>query len=151
MIYLITGQAARRAHRLSEYFGGDYRAATVTWLITLACYVLISPLLLKGFEAPAIALFIVLYAFDNVWSPNILSRYNVFVDSGSTATVLSIDSQANRVVTVALAPLIGWAVDHWGLWTVGVFGAAVAAAGLWLNLRSARHVAELKGNKEDMR
>ncbi len=146
-VYILTGQASRRAHVLSERAGGDYQAARIIWLISLFGYAALVPLLLTGLEIAAILLFVALYALDNLWSPTILSRYNVFVDSGSTATVLSIDSQVNRIVTVALAPLLGYAVDRGGLWTVGAFGAAVASVGTIINIRSARHVAELSGAK----
>ena len=69
---------------------------------------------------------------QNVWRPALISRIDAFGEEAQGATVLSIESQAQRFATMALAPLLGLAMDatqSQGLggpfWPVGVLGVVV--------------------------
>jgi hypothetical protein len=105
------------------------------WLIVAVLY---AAILLGGWFALAAVLipaFVLLHALQAVWRPLIISRFDHHAEEQQGATVLSIESQAQGLATLVLAPLLGLAIDavraH-GLggpfWPVGVVGLAAAAA-----------------------
>ena len=66
---------------------------------------------LTGWFALIIAGFIVLHLLESVWRPVILARFDDASEERSGATLLSVESQARSLMTMALAPLLGAAVD----------------------------------------
>ena len=76
-----------------------------------------------------------------MWRPVLMARFDGYGDEAQAATVLSIESQAQRFATMLLAPAIGLAVDStqssgFGgpFWPIGAVGLAV---GLLLLVTSA--------------
>ena len=136
VLYLLAGIASRRAHRVSAVAGGEDRAARALWG---ASVVVFAGMLAAGwFEAmPAlIGAFVVLHVLHNVWRPILISRFDLHGDEFQGASLLSIESQAQRIATMILAPLIGLAVDRVAAGGGGGGGAfwPVAAVGLVVSL-----------------
>jgi hypothetical protein len=88
-------------------------------------------------------------AVQNVWRPTLTARYYSHAETGTSATTLSVESQARGLAAAAVLPLLGLAVDRlsagasgpvplWSLWPVAAAGAAAALVGLSLNLAARR-------------
>ncbi len=126
-LYLFSSAASRQAHRLAQWRGGDDAAARFIWGIALVLYAALIPALFFKAALVAIPAFISIYIIQNLWRPALVSRLNAVSDPNLAATTLSIESQSKSLYAVAVAPLLGLAVDHVGLWPAGVLGAVVAA------------------------
>ena len=125
-LHLLSGLASRSAHRIVRWWGGDEAAGTVIWMIALVLYAVLAGGLGVDMMAVAIVTFVLLNLIQNIRRPLLVCRLNACSTPELAATTLSIESQTRSVVAMVAAPLMGLAVDHWGPWTVGVFGAAVA-------------------------
>ncbi len=123
---LTAGISSRQAYRFGNRCGGNEAAARVLWLGALLCYGALAPGLALQWLAPAIVAFFLVHVIQNLWLPALVSRLNAVSEPSLAATTLSIDSQAKSLYAAVTAPLLGLAVDHLGLWTVGVPGAVVA-------------------------
>ena len=134
VLYLLAGVASRRSHRVSAAAGGEDRAARALWCGSVVVF---AGMLAAGwFEAmPAlIGAFVVLHVLHNVWRPILISRFDLHGDELQGASLLSIESQAQRIATMILAPLIGLAVDRVAAGGVGGRFWPVAAVGLLVSL-----------------
>ncbi len=129
-LYLLSAVSARQAHRLRDAAGGAGSASRGIWLVSGAAYLTLAAAFVAGFHALAVALFVLLAVLQNLWLPIYLERIDGASESDLGATVLSVDSQAKSVYVMLLAPVLGWAVDHFGLWPVGAVGALVAGLAL---------------------
>jgi len=127
---------SRFSHRLVSRAGSDTRSAGFLWAADVVCYLALVPLLIFGLFLWAVIVFIVLELIQNLWRPMQLSRFDHVSPGNRRATVLSIESQAKSLSAMVYAPLLGLAVDHLGLWTVGAAG-AVAAFGVMMYRRRA--------------
>lgn len=156
LLYLLAGFASRRSHQVSEAAGGEDRAARVLWAVnalTFAC------VLASGwFEVlPAlVGAFMLMHVVHNLWRPILISRFDVYGDESQGASLLSIESQAQRVSTMILAPLLGLAVDwvtrtgHGGpFWPIGAAGVIFSLA--FLVTASPRDPAPRKGHVQPRR
>lgn len=134
VLYVISGLASRRSHRLADGLGGEERASRALWGTNLFIFAALVPAMYFGAHAAMIAGFILLFVLQNLWRPVLISRFDAHGAEEQGATVLSIESQAKSASTMIAAPLLGWAVDlvnSPGLerevfWPVGLLGAAVA-------------------------
>jgi MFS family permease len=145
VLHFVEALASRNAHRVlrachvdadgaaSCSAEGEDRCARLLWgmaLVTFGCMV---PLMYFDVHAGIIAGFVVLAALQNLWRPVHISRFDAWSEESQGATVLSIESQAKSVATMAIAPLLGLAVDFVRLhdfggafWPVAAMGAAVS-------------------------
>lgn len=133
VMFLASGWASRYAHQFVRKFGGEEIAAHYLWIGNLGLY-----LALIGFDvmdqtAWVAAILISLIILQNIWRPILISRFNQYADPNQGATVLSIESQSQRMATFLIAPLVGWAIDHVAVnglpgsfWPIGVAGAVAA-------------------------
>ncbi len=130
VLYVLGSVAARRSHALVSHAGSDRRATHWLWAVTAAAYAAIAGGVALGWAAVAIAAFVALAVFQNLWRPILISRFTAHAEPRETATVLSIESQAKSLSAAVLAPLLGLAVDAMGhslkLLPVGLLGAAAA-------------------------
>ncbi|MFM9995820.1 MAG: MFS transporter [Phycisphaerales bacterium] len=140
VLYLLSAYGSRQAHRLTAALRGEERASRALWAAVAALYagVLLAALL----EGPArgavlIPAFVLLHAAQSVWRPVIISRFDSHTREQQGATMLSIESQAQGLATLVLAPLLGLAIDALrarGLeggaefWPVGAVGLVAALA-----------------------
>jgi MFS family permease len=132
LLYLLSAAASRRAHHLVRCTGGENRAIALIWVISLAIYTTLTPALYQGWMTVAILLFVLLHILQNYFRPIQISRFDAYSDESQGATVLSVESQAKTLSTMALAPLLGFCVDllvKQGVdrpyWPVGLLGAVL--------------------------
>ena len=148
ILYLLSAWASRNSHRLVDRSGSESAAADKLWkwnffvfsLITIAAWFQWNILLVLGL--------IVLHVIKNLWRPILISRIDARSDPHEGATILSIESQSQRLATMILAPLVGWLIDvvrnnqlGGEFWPIGVIGASVAH-------RLCFHIARESGNIE---
>jgi MFS family permease len=124
VLHVLSSAAARQAHRVVDAAGGEEPAADILWAVDWLLFAGLLASLIIGWQASAIAAFVLLMAVQNLWRPALVSRINTYSTPEMGATVLSIEAQAKSLGTMMIAPLVGWAVD-----TTGSFW-PVAAAGL---------------------
>lgn len=122
VLHLLSALASRKSHDVADRAGGEAKASRGI----IAIIALMSGLIILGLgwevRTLAIAAFVGLAVCQNLWRPMLLTRLDEHTDGRSGATVLSVDSQAKSLLVMIAAPLLGLAVDHYGLWTVGVAG-----------------------------
>ena len=131
ILYLLAMAASRNSHRFSEKMGGENEAASAVWKISLLVYLLLIPIMWSHSNVLAILLFVGLHILQNIWRPVQITRFDIYSDTSKGATILSIDSQAKSIFTMLIAPVIGFAVDQWGFWPVGMLGAIIATAAIF--------------------
>lgn len=154
VVFILTSLGSRHAHRFCEQAGGEERAAGRLWAVAAAVYALLT---IAAFAAPGVSdsasqnapraagfsfggaamitAFVALHVAQNVWRPILISRFDTHGSEAQGATILSIESQAQRIGTMLIAPLIGAAVDTvtqhgpgGAFWPVGAIGATIACA-----------------------
>lgn len=123
---------ARLSHRLVRRAESEHRAASLLWTAALLVYLLMIPALLKETYLLVILLFLGLELLQNLWRPLQVGRFDEVSRGSRRATVLSIESQAKSLSAMVYAPILGFLVDRFGLWTAGAAGAIVAVVALWL-------------------
>ncbi len=136
LISVLSIIASRNAYRLPQKLGGENEAALGIWKIGLVLFLLITPALGFQIKVVAILLFIILEMLQNFWRPVQITRFDMYSDTRKSATILSIDSQAKSLFTMIAAPLLGFTVDHYGFWTIGLLGAGLAAVALLTSRRN---------------
>ena len=134
-LYLLSAWGSRQAHRLTSHFASEDGAARVLWIAVGALYAAILAGGWMGSAAVLIPAFVFLHVLQSVWRPVIISRFDAHTREQQGATILSIESQAQGMATLILAPLIGLAIDavaasHFGgkFWPVGAVGLLAALA-----------------------
>ena len=128
LLHLLSSAASRGAHRLSGAAGSEEAAARLLWNANALLYALLGASLWLGWQGAVIACFVALAAAQNLWRPVLISRFDAHSSPEAGATVLSIESQAQTISTMILAPALGFAVDRLGLWPVGAAGLLLAEA-----------------------
>ncbi len=137
-LYLVSAVSSSEAHRLRNMLGGDAAASRAIWIVSAAAYLTLIAALAAGWNAAAIAVFVLLAVLQNLWLPIYLGRIDDASDADLGATVLSVDAQSKSIYVILLAPVLGWAVDRAGLWPVGVAGLVAAGVVLSLGARARR-------------
>ncbi|MCP3904855.1 MAG: MFS transporter [Planctomycetes bacterium] len=142
VLFLLAGAASRGAHRLSDAAGGENRAARFLWVAAVVVYAILAAAGFLGGLVVMIGAFVALHVLHNFWRPVLISRFDVHGTETQGASLLSIESQAGRLATMLVAPLLGWAVDatmagavggaYWPVGAVGLLIAIVfAGRGIW--------------------
>ncbi len=121
-LYLFSAVSARQAHRLRDLSGGSRRASRGIWWLNALAYGALVAAFALGWTAVVIGVFVLLAVLQNLWLPIYLERLDQASEGAMGATVLSVDAQSRSVYIMLLAPVLGWAVDQWGLGAVGVVG-----------------------------
>lgn len=138
LLYLLSSAGARRAHRFAEGSGGAGPAARRLWVINALLFLGAGALIGVGWTLAATALLALVVVMQNLWRPIMLTRIDEVSDGDSGAMVLSIDSQAGSLYVLIFAPLLGLAVDSYGLGAAAVFGAVSAGGFALAGLRGGR-------------
>ena len=133
MLHITSAYASRKSHRICTYAGDEKRAAHYLWGMNILLYASLVPILYFRLYPLAIAFFVLLYLVQNFWHPILISRFDEYASETRGATVLSIESQAQSVAIMIIAPVLGLSVDflrQWDIggefWPVGVIGVAIA-------------------------
>ena len=138
LLYLLSSAGARRAHRFAEGSGGAGPAARRLWVINTLLFLGAGALIGIGWTLAATVLLALVVVMQNLWRPIMLTRIDEVSDGDSGAMVLSIDSQAGSLYVLIFAPLLGLAVDAYGLGAAAVFGAVSAGGFALAGLRAGR-------------
>lgn len=162
VLHVLSGVASRRSHKVSEAAGGEERASQRLWGVSVVVFAAMTLAGVGGWM-PLLALaFVALHVLENVWRPVLISRFDAHGSALQGASLMSIESQARRVATMVVAPVLGVAVDAvgaraagssvavsdpiaggeaWGvanpLWPVGALG-LVCSLAFWLVSRMKR-------------
>jgi hypothetical protein len=142
LLFLMSAWASRQSHRLVEKMGGESAASRRLWLCNALAFVALGVFGAFGSTGILIVAFVSLHILTNFWRPILISRFDTHSSPEEGATILSIESQAQRTATFMMAPAIGWAIDHvrqvgWGgeYWPIGLIGGAIA---IWMYASSPR-------------
>ena len=138
LLYLLSSAGARQAHRFAEGSGGAGPAARRLWVINALLFLGAGALIGVGWTLAATALLALVVVMQNLWRPIMLTRIDEVSGGDSGAMVLSIDSQAGSLYVLIFAPLLGLAVDAYGLGAAAVFGAVSAGGFALAGLRAGR-------------
>ncbi|MCZ7649499.1 MAG: MFS transporter [Planctomycetota bacterium] len=136
VLHLLSSAASRYSHVTVERWGGEEGAARRLWWIVLVAFLLLIVTLRLRLEGGTVALFVLLSVTQNLWRPVLIGRFDSHSKPEVAATLLSLESQANSVSTMLVAPLLGYMVD-WAnagvatdsertFWPIAVAGAAPA-------------------------
>ena len=133
LLFLLSGWASRSAHRVVTATGSESAAAHRLWIWNVGCYAAFILCDLSGWPTLVAAILIALIVMQNIWRPILISRFDQHADPARGATVLSIESQSQRLATFFVAPIVGWTIDQVAsssgpgqFWPIGVVGAAAA-------------------------
>ena len=139
VLYLASSAASRHAHVIVDNAGGEDAAARRLWAMALALFIAVGTAEYFEWRIVTVGAFILLHVAQNVWRPTLVSRFGA--DGATGATLLSVESQARRLGTMLLAPVIGFAVDQaaqgpagGAYWPLGALGAVIAGI-FWVTAR----------------
>ena len=150
LLHFLSARASRGAHLLVDRSGTAEIASGKIWFWTLAFYAAILLGSIGGVQLLVIAGFMCTAILQNVWRPILIGRLDEHSDSQFSATLLSVESQSQRIATMLLAPLIGLAIDAGSgqgisesagaqalhplesFWPIGMVGCVASAAVLWM-------------------
>jgi len=136
VLFIVSAVASRNAYRLVSVPGGEGQASRLLWGVSVVVFLTLIPVIYFQIHWTMIAGFVVLYTVQNLWRPVLISRFDAHSEESKGATVLSIESQAKSLSTMAIAPVLGLAVDLCRIhrigasefWPVGVLGFFIALA-----------------------
>ncbi len=129
VLHLLSGAASRRSHRVSDRAGNEDRAARWLWGISVLVFAGLTISGFTGLLVGAVVAFVALNVLHNLWRPVLISRFDTHGSAIQGASLLSVESQARRVATMIMAPILGYGVDAaiaadsvnpW--WPVGALG-----------------------------
>lgn len=130
VMFILAGWASRQAHRFVDHAGGEQNATRRIWMLTFAVYVSMIIADLCNVLTIVAIVFVLLHVLQNLWRPILISRFDDQSEADEGATVLSIESQSQRLATSIIAPLVGLMLDaviHYQLpgqfWPIGIVGA----------------------------
>ena len=139
VLFFASGWASRLSHRIVSWCGSQDAAAHWLWKFNFSLFVALLVADLVGGVIVVALCFVLLTVLQNAWRPILISRFDDHGSASQGATVLSIESQAQRLATFAIAPLAGWSVDvvahrHWAgeFWPLALVGGLAAAFALRL-------------------
>lgn len=112
VFHLGSAWSSRKAHLLSQRFGGDDPASTFMWRCMSVIYLIMLPCLVLELYYPVIALFFLLYLMQSAWRPLIISRFDAYSPETHGTSVLSVESQSQTLAKMVLAPVLGFVVDQ---------------------------------------
>ena len=133
--HLGSAWSSRNVHRLCAHHGGEDAASRTMWWGMVAIYLAMLPCLLFGFYYPVIGLYFLLFLMQGAWRPLIISRFDAYAPDTHGTSVLSVESQAQTLAKVILAPVLGFVIDmvtrvgHGSsgkFWPIAAVGLAIA-------------------------
>ncbi len=109
--YLISSFSSRNAYRVKQLGLSPKRA--MDWLYHAFAFTLILNAVLLWLDLPAVAvgLYLFIYILYNIRRPLGVGYIGGLIDKDQRATMLSVESQCKALLTLALAPLLGYIAD----------------------------------------
>ncbi|KAA3656671.1 MAG: MFS transporter [Calditrichaeota bacterium] len=111
LLFLTSAWISRNAQKIITTLGNENIAALISWGFFLIFSVTLTIAGFAGILWFVALAFVLMYSLQNLWRPFLLSRLDSCSKEQHGATILSIESQSRRVVTVVLAPLLGYGFD----------------------------------------
>jgi MFS family permease len=111
VLHLLSGAASRRSHLVSDRAGSEDRAARWLWGISVIVFAALTISGFAGLLFGAVVAFVALNVLHNLWRPVLISRFDTHGSAIQGASLLSVESQARRVATMIMAPILGYGVD----------------------------------------
>ncbi len=143
LLFLLSGWASRASHTLVDRAGSHSAASRWLWWVSLSLYALLGICDLTGWSMCVVGAFVSINILQNVWRPILVSRFDDHSSAETGATILSIESQSQRLATLVVAPLVGLAIDtvtvrQWPghFWPIAIVGATAALAMILLGLKN---------------
>lgn len=132
-LFLVSGAASRSSHRLASFAGSDRGAAVLLWWGNLLVFAVLIVADLSEWLLIVVATFVAMHILQNFWRPILISRFDEHAIPADGATILSIESQSQRIATLVVAPLMGFSIDwvqlqQWPgqFWPIGIIGGGAA-------------------------
>ncbi len=129
VLAVLSGLASRYAHQLASRAGSESEAAARLWAFNSALFASLGVCDILGAHLAVVLVFLALGVLQNIWRPILISRFDRHSEPQWGATVLSIESQSQRMATLVVAPLVGFALDVVGqqqlagrFWPIAVIG-----------------------------
>jgi len=107
VLHLLSGAASRRSHLVSDRAGNEDRAARWLWGISVLVFAGLTISGFTGLLVGAVVAFVALNVLHNLWRPVLISRFDTHGSAIQGASLLSVESQARRVATMIMAPILG--------------------------------------------
>jgi hypothetical protein len=133
LIYLGSAVASRQSHVLAGWAGDEEKAAKIMWYIVFGMFVSLVPAFYFNVFWLMIFGLVFMHLLQNVWRPIFIGRIDAHSDERKGATLLSIQSQAQSLATMAIAPLLGFSIDVTRgvdgvgeFWPIAMFGALIS-------------------------
>ena len=134
VLFLMSAWASRNSHRLVERAGNEHAASRSLWAWNLLTFLTIAVAAWFQWNLVLVAAFVLLHLLKNFWRPILITRFDSHSNPEEGATILSIESQAQRLSTFIVAPILGWCVDFvrgqelggGEFWPIGILGAVIA-------------------------
>ncbi len=152
LLFLGSSIASRFAHQLPKRLGGERAAVRTLWIVSTILFAAMLLFDLVGFALPVVAVFVLLALAQNLWRPLLIARIDAQADSARKATVLSLESQSQRLAALALSPIVGALVDlttrgilpgsFWPIAAAGVLASAGVLLAFYRTASSARLAVE---------
>lgn len=111
VFHLGSAWSSRKAHRLSQHFGGEEAASRFMWRCMTLIYLVMLPFLAYELYLPVIALFFLLFLMQSAWRPLIISRFDACSAETHGTSILSVESQSQTFAKMILAPALGYVID----------------------------------------
>lgn len=115
LLYLLTAYASRSSGRISERYSTLAIPLNRLLLWGVSFGILSAVAYLLGVPLIAIFLYVGIYTIENLRKPMGIAYVTERMDQSSMATLLSVESQAETLVAVVIALLLGFFITAWGL------------------------------------
>lgn len=135
VLFLASGIASQLSHRIVTRAGSISQATQWLWTANLGVFVAFALADLLKWLPIVVLAFVALAILQNIWRPILIGRFDEYSDPKHGATILSIESQAQRLATFVVAPIAGLAIDLAArqntigyFWPLAIIGAAASLA-----------------------
>ena len=115
VIYLVTSFASAQAGTVQKKLSSGRLAINGSYLLGLILLVCAGASQWLGVPGIAVGAFLALYALQNIRRPILVGYLADLLAQRTMATGLSVESQLRTLVMAAIAPLLGFLADRWGV------------------------------------
>lgn len=138
VLFVLSSIASRYSYRMVSAAGSAERAARGLWRWQMGIFLLLAIADIGGMISFVVLAFVMMQIVLNLWRPILISRFDERSTPEEGATILSIESQSQRIATLIVAPLLGLMIDwtagsdgNGAFWPIGLLGFCSALA-MWL-------------------
>ncbi len=111
LIFIINSVASRISGKTAKLLGSEFKGMNYTFLAFIFILAGTSIFYQADFLYPAILMFVLLYAIENLRRPISIATISYTSNNKNLATWLSVDSLLKSLATMIISPLIGLAAD----------------------------------------